>query len=770
MHNNFAFSDTWIRQEKNEEMKRNIEVIFGRIAMSSTESAQGESQTTQNVLPIEKEILERSKELNLTVINPIHAEPSPEEILSIKVYTVALMYTEYEDRVPQALLALKHALALNPYLAEAWYKFGSFHMLNRNPEAAIEALEKCVSLAPRFLPPLPDLAAALMSIKNYSKAIHYLQRALDIDPTHLPSLYNKAVCHQASEDWKEAIKCYELIMKHHNTELRALQKAGIGADYNPGINISSAVYALAHCYSIAESVEPRINDVPAGGFYKNSIAMLQEYIADHPKDERALVFLGCAYTEIHKYEAAKDSFRAALEVNMENLDAHANLGMLLYAEGQFNASLSHLEHALALDSSLYQLHINVGQVHRFQGTHSKAIEHYKKAIQINPKASGEAYMHLGILLFYSSDLTEAKQYLDEAVKFFPESTEIHYHLALFYKMVRNAVAARSHFDVAYRLTINSMPTSQRMAFKLLDDGNYTAFASSLHRELTDASNSTVVRPAQIARATSTASAEGTPIQLTSINAASLLMEMGRVADAIRVYQAVLSAAPRYVPAHFNIAKAYESTGATEQAVNHLSMAVEYDPNMPEALVALGNLLAGMGDFTRAVPHLQRAVDINRYNVDAWHALADCQVELGHYRTAQQSYNHVTRLSPKEADAHVGIGVCFYHLQRYKDAEMSYRQAIELSKGQNYLAFYNLSSTLLALFRTEEALESLRTTIQLDPSFSHAHMDYAITLFESSKSLSPEAQNEVSQHLNTAIQLDSSLIERVPEAMRNLVSK
>lgn len=642
-------------------------------------------------------------------------------------------------------------------------------MLNRAPEAAVEALERCVSLSPRFLPAIPDLAAALMVLKNFSKATHYLQKALDLDSAHLPSLYNKAVCHQSLEDWREAIRCYELILKHHNTALREVQRSDGSLAYKPIVNIPGVVHSLSGCYNAAEAL--RLDDKPVNYYKKKNTDMLEEYLVDEPKDERALCLLGCAYTELQNFDPAKESFQSALTANPECLDAHANLGMLLYAEGNLDSALRHLKHAIELDDTLFQLHINIGHVHRFKGSSDEAIMHYRKAIEINSQASGEAFMHLGILLFYAGEYAGAKQYLDEAVKFFPESMEVHYHLALFYKMAAgNLVAARSHFDVAYRLTIASMPSSQRMSFNLLDDGNYTAFASSLYQELTDSTRSQVSRPAKIARAIDTASAQGTSAQLTSINAASLLNEMGRVADAIRVYQAVLTASPRYVPALFNIAKSYEAAGAIDKAIEHLSLTVEYEPKMTEALVSLGNLLAGLGDFERAVPHLQRAVDINRFNVSAWHALADCQVELGHYRTAQQSYNHVTRLNPKEADAHVGIGICFYHLQRFKDAEMAYRQAIELSNGQNPLSFYNLSSTLLALFRTEEALESLRTTISLDPTFSHAHLDYAITLFENTKSPSSNIISEVTQHLTTALQLEPALLERVPKSMVPFVPK
>lgn len=265
------------------------------------------------------------------------------------------------------------------------------------------------------------------------------------------------------------------------------------------------------------------------------------------------------------------------------------------------------------------------------------------------------------------------------------------------------------------------------------------------------------------------------------------MEIGKVSDAMRVYQAILTASPKYVPAHYNLARAYESLGNFAKSSEHLMIVVECEPRLMEAQLQLGTVLSAMGEFDRALTYLQAAVALNRHSSAAWHALADCQVELGHYRTAQQSYNQVTRLNPKECDAHVGIGVSFYHLKRFKDAEAAYRQAIEISNGSNPLAYYNLSSTLFALHRVEEGIEALERCVQLDPSFPHAHLDIATTLVQVASS--PEQQQHhqakaaarfnvdhlpniqtITQHLNTALSLDPSLIDRVPKNMKHLVSK
>lgn len=795
-------------------MKSELEIVFGRKKDDRADKMGLTNSKGEVVSPFAQDYFENSKRLGLTVKNPAHAKPTEEEQLGMKVLQAGLIYSDREDRTSQALLALKQALQLNPYLAEAWYKLGSYHMVHRAPEAAIEALEKCVAMSPQFLPAYSDLGASYMVMKNYSKATNILGRALEIDPEHLPALYNKGVCYQNQEDWSEAAASYEKIMAKYWKDARLAGDASLSI---PSVNIANVVHALAHCYSMLDASLPTHSSIrgatsasssssadfsstsaapPKNYYLKKSVQLLDEYLTvpEHHKDDVAYCMLGCAQAELGHYSAAKEAFNSALGINENSLDAHVNMGMILFAEGRFEKSLAHFSHALQLDDSLYQVHINLAHAYRMKGSYEDAIQHYRKAMQINSAASSEAYLHLGILLFSLQQFEAAKPFLDEALKRYPESIEVHYHLALFYKQVAQmANPARSHFDVAYRLTLASMPSSQRMCFQLLDSGNYTAFAKAMYRELTDEGNTRIYASQQQPNAVNTHSStsaktisdvinQGSQIQQTSINAASLLMEIGKVSDAMRVYQAIISASPKYLPAHFNLAKSYESLGNFAKSSEHLMLVVECEPRLLEAQLQLGTVLSGMGEFERALTHLQAAVDLNRNSSAAWHALADCQVELGHYRTAQQSYNQVTRLNPTESDAYVGIGVSFFHLKRFKDAEAAYRQAIEISDGNNPLAYYNLSSTLFALQRAEEGMEALQKCIDLDPTFPHAHFDLATTMVDvATASHNASGKGRISidslpniatitHHLNTALSLDPSLMERVPQNMKHLVSK
>jgi len=58
---------------------------------------------------------------------------------------------------------------------------------------------------------------------------------------------------------------------------------------------------------------------------------------------------------------------------------------------------------------------NVGVLFEERNKSSKAVNYYKKTIELDPRHAG-AYLHLGIIMFNSKRMKEAKFYLDQSIK------------------------------------------------------------------------------------------------------------------------------------------------------------------------------------------------------------------------------------------------------------------------------------------------------------------------------------------------------------------
>lgn len=69
----------------------------------------------------------------------------------------------------------------------------------------------------------------------------------------------------------------------------------------------------------------------------------------HPKDVAARLDLAYPYLDVGQIPQAIDQYVAALRLDPENAEAHANLGLLLFLAGRPRVGLSQVDEALSVD-------------------------------------------------------------------------------------------------------------------------------------------------------------------------------------------------------------------------------------------------------------------------------------------------------------------------------------------------------------------------------------------------------------------------------------
>ena len=105
------------------------------------------------------------------------------------------------------------------------------------------------------------------------------------------------------------------------------------------------------------------------------------------------------------------------------------------------------------------------------------------------------------------------------------------------------------------------------------------------------------------------------------NLGLLLLQHGRVAEAIHHFQVGLATKPDYTPFHNNLGLAYARAGDTERAAEHFAKAIELQPHYPVAHDNLAASLARLGDPEAAVAAYRQAIRLSPDNPQTLHALA-----------------------------------------------------------------------------------------------------------------------------------------------------
>jgi len=100
------------------------------------------------------------------------------------------------------------------------------------------------------------------------------------------------------------------------------------------------------------------------------------------------------------------------------------------------------------------------------------------------------------------------------------------------------------------------------------------------------------------------------------NLGNVMLETGRISEAIEQYEIALQLNPNMVEAHCNLGLALDQTGRTQEAIAHYEQALKLNPHFALAHTNLAKLLAREGRAREAIDHYEQALLVNPGDHDA----------------------------------------------------------------------------------------------------------------------------------------------------------
>jgi hypothetical protein len=100
------------------------------------------------------------------------------------------------------------------------------------------------------------------------------------------------------------------------------------------------------------------------------------------------------------------------------------------------------------------------------------------------------------------------------------------------------------------------------------------------------------------------------------NLGGVLLETGRVPEAIEAYEKALQFNPNMIEAHNNLGLALYQRGRTSEAIDQYEQALKFNPHFALAHSNLANALSKMGRVREAIDHYEQALLVNPNDSDA----------------------------------------------------------------------------------------------------------------------------------------------------------
>ena len=305
-----------------------------------------------------------------------------------------------DGRYDEALDAAKSAVQIDPRSVSARVILGRVLATRGDSAQARRSLSEAVALDPAALEARLVLAALYLSEREVDPALEQARAAIDAHPDSLEARLllvrallrrpeNRADAKASAEsivrDFPRSASSYHALGSYH---LTAGDKVAAQRAFEQALSVDSGfIDALAELVSI---------DVTAG----RSEAARQRvatHLARRPDEPRVLLLHAKLSMTARKFSDAESMLRKAAALPNPPSEAYTLLGQLFIAQGRLaDASKEFLELATK-DPRSIQAHLMLGLLLHAQRDTRGAIEHYEKAVELDPRIAAPAANNLAWL-------------------------------------------------------------------------------------------------------------------------------------------------------------------------------------------------------------------------------------------------------------------------------------------------------------------------------------------------------------------------------------
>jgi arylsulfatase A-like enzyme/tetratricopeptide (TPR) repeat protein len=188
---------------------------------------------------------------------------------------------------------------------------------------------------------------------------------------------------------------------------------------------------------------------------------LESALREEPRMPQALLMLGAAYSELGRVREAKAQFDQVLKDDPSSVQALIGLAGLLLEEGKVEDVVVLCKRTLSLDERNAQAHTLLGEAYASRRDAARALPHFEKAVEIQPKLTRNRINLAGALIDVK-EYRRAQTLLEEIVAEHPRFPFAQFNLGLLHEEQGRMAQARA----AYEAEIAAYPGHFKPRFNL----------------------------------------------------------------------------------------------------------------------------------------------------------------------------------------------------------------------------------------------------------------------------------------------------------------
>ena len=336
--------------------------------------------------------------------------------------------------------------------------------------------------------------------------------------------------------------------------------------------------ATAQSAQDVEKLFVRALELQQAGDILGAIDTYKAALTIQPDRADALSNLGAAYVRLGQYDEAIKHYDAALVSEPMNGAVRLNLALAYYKSARPQLAIPHLKRVLASDPEAKNAFLVLADCYLQTGEHRQAIALLQPRQQMFGGDLAYAYV-LGTALLHAEQVEEGQKYVDRIFGA-GESAEAHLLMGIAYLNRQDTRSARTALEQAVKLNPR-LPTAHSLYGRTLlalgdEAGAEREFRRELDINVNDfEANLQLGHMRRVAQRFDDAAAyleRALAVRPNDLAARKLLgdlrLQTGRLAEAVEIFEAMIEEAPDFIPAHVQLATAYNRLKRTEDARRH----------------------------------------------------------------------------------------------------------------------------------------------------------------------------------------------------------
>ncbi len=334
------------------------------------------------------------------------------------------------------------------------------------------------------------------------------------------------------------------------------------------------------------------------------------------------------YLKENRPDLAATEFKAIVDLDPKNVDAHGNLGTILFFQGSYAEAVPELRTAVKLRPTLWKTEALLGMAEKRTGDIDRAKHDLDKAFSnlTEEKIRTETGMELIEIYSRSGDLDKAAAVIASLKKTSPTDPNILYS--------------------AYRLYSDLADES------LLSLSIVAPKSARMHQAL-----------------------------------AHELAKRGSTSEAIENYRAAIKLDPQIPGIHFELAEmlnVVDTPDSKREAEAEYKAAIQANPLDEQSECRLGDLALRANDLKTASEDYTKAVQLQPNDPDANIGLAKVMMSLGQPQKAEALLQHAIQVDPTNAVAHFRLSTIYRESGRFDEAKQQIEEYQKYNKMKEQL--------------------------------------------------------------------------------------